>query len=179
MLPLKILLKSIIPTARRLCLEILGKYCCLSHVYLSVLCYNQLWFSCLWPDCLLTSVITTVIIVPLKILWGTGIYEMSMIYAYSPSWFFLNNLYALYCNQKNWSQYHWSILAMEKTLMLILFPGSESMLMSKIHLETVTMFFPPRSVLPQATLISVTPVANEYHIIINNSKCCQKVFWYP
>ena len=33
--------------------------------------------------------------------------------------------------------------------------------------------FPPRSVLPQATLISVTPVANEYHIIINNSKCCQ------
>ena len=141
MLPLKILLKSIIPTARRLCLEILGKYCCLSHVYLSVLCYNQLWFSCLWPDCLLTSVITTVIIVPLKILWGTGIYEMSMIYAYSPSWFFLNNLYALYCNQKNWSQYHWSILAMEKTLMLILYPGSESMLMSKIHLETVTMFF--------------------------------------
>ena len=142
MLPLKILLKSIIPTARRLCLEILGKYCCLSHVYLSVLCYNQLWFSCLWPDCLLTSVITTVIIVPLKILWGTGIYEMSMIYAYSPScFFFFNHLYALYCNQKNWSQYHWSILAMEKTLMLILFPGSESMLMSKIHLETVTMFF--------------------------------------
>ena len=177
---MKILLKSIIPTARRLCLEIFGKYSCLSHVYLSVLCYNQLCFSCLVPDCLLTSVITTVIIVPLKILWGTGIYEMSMIYAYRPSWFFLNNLYALYCNQKNWSQYHWSVLAMEKTLMLILFPGSESMLMSKIHLETVTMFFfPSRSVLPQATLISVTPVANEYHIIINNSKCCQKVFWYP